>query len=566
MKYIVDFHNDAAQADIDGYLSVNGCTVIKEWDNFDKVYLVEAASEPPAASIVAFVKDDEYTLAIKPKDIEFNPYHNTVNPNSPQITISTTEKKDWWKNYSLAQPVFDAPTAQYSQKGSNINVYIMDSGIDATHPEFEGVSITNLYSVTDNFLDLTGHGTALASAIAGTTCGISSAKLKIVKIFEPNHATLQSQFLDALDAIMADLPEGHFGILNCSWAVERNEWIEFKLRECIDDGLWIVAAAGNSGEPIGDVTPAAMPEAFTVGSYTPDLVPADFSNYTETSAISVTGGNVNHGVLDGWAPGVDIWVANANYTGTNGFLPSDPYGYVAGTSISTAITVGIIAHNLSDFCYSDGTKLPEANGFFIAGPGSIPYLVTARKDLLDLSDPKYADSKNSLVTMINQPNTMQIPDEVSMSIRAGEKQTLARVFNPSLTKSASFIDPLPDNFTILPHGSVHGEPTLEQGPTGDDLYKIYTAKLKRVGLDDVEEIVTIKIYVTTPNFQPTDLPEDHEINILFSFGCNGAAAIECQLIFIPACFDRCGGFYCCGGSVKESMCNCRDAFGTYKNA
>ncbi len=566
MKYIVDFHNNAPQADIDNYLSVNGCNVLKEWDNFDKVYLVEALVEPPAADIVAFVKDDEHTLAIKPKNIEFNKYHNTVNPNYPLITISSTDKKDWWKNYSLAQPVFDAPTAQYSQKGSNINVYIMDSGIDATHPEFDGVSITNIYSVTGDFIDNKGHGTALAGIIAGKTCGISSAKLKIVKIFDPNHATLQSEFLDALDAVMADLPAGHFGILNCSWAIERNEWVEFKLKECIDDGLWIVVSAGNSGEPIGNVTPAAMPEVFTVGSYTPDLVPADFSNFTEDSTVSVTGAPVNHGVLDGWAPGVDIWTAVANYQGTNGFIPQPPYDYAAGTSFSAAITTGILAHNLSDFCYSNGLKLPEANGYFLAGPGATPALIISRKDLLDLSDPKYSSSVNALVTIIEQSNTHVPTDELYMTIRAGEKKTLSRIFNTSITKSASIVEPLPDNFTILPHGSVYGEPTLEQGPTGADAYKIYTAKVKRVGLDDVEEIVTIKIYVTTSNFQPSDVPEDDEIHITLNGLCRTPASIECQLILIPSCTDACGGFYCCGGTFKESMCNCSDAFGTKKNA
>jgi len=563
MKYIVDFHNDAPDADISKYLADNGCTVLKEWDNFDKVFLVEAAAEPPVTSIVAFVKDDEFTLAIKPKDIEINSYHNVSNPNFPQVTISTTDKKDWWKNYTLAQPIFDNPTTTYSQKGSNIHVYIMDSGIYSSHPEFEGVDVTNIYSVTGlDFNDYNGHGTALASIISGKTCGISSAKLKIVKIFDPNHATLQSEFLDALDAVMADLPEGHFGILNCSWAIPRNEWVEFKLKECIDDGLWIVAAAGNSGEPIPNVTPAAMPEVFTVGAYNQDLLPCDFSDYTG-SAISVTGDATNHGVLDGWAPGQDIYAAVAWYEGNaeHGIIPTQPYSYTAGTSMAAAITSATLAHNLNDFCWADGKKLPDTEGYFLAGPGAVSAIIVGRKDLLDLTDPKYTDSKNVLVTLINLTDIKMPTDEITYALRAGSKSNLGRLFNPSVTKSVDILEPFPDNFTILPHGGVYATPTIEQGPTAGESFKLYTAKVSRVGVDDVEETVTVNIYVLAANYQPTDLPEDHDINIVLLGPCSLPAFMSCSLVFKSGCNDNCGGFFCCGGSGKESQCICVNAFG-----
>ena len=95
MQYIVDFHNNASDADITQYLTTNGCTVLKEWDNFDKVFLVEAANTPPANAIVAHVVDDSNEMAIKPLTlVDFNPYHGLPNPNYPTSTISTTNPQD----------------------------------------------------------------------------------------------------------------------------------------------------------------------------------------------------------------------------------------------------------------------------------------------------------------------------------------------------------------------------------------------------------------------------------------------------------------------------------------
>lgn len=561
MKYIVDFHNDAPDAEISKYLLDNGCTVLKEWNNFDKVYLVEAASEPPASAIVAHVVDDSNTLAIKPLDyVEINRHFlQPNNPNYPTVTISTTSQQDWYKNYSLQNPVFDEPTTTYSQKGSNVHVYIMDSGIDATHPEFQGVSITNLYSVAPgDFTDTTGHGTALASVIAGKTCGVSSAKLKIVKIFQQGVSTLQSQFLDALDAVLADMPANGFAVLNCSWSIPRNAWVEFKLKECIDEGIWVLAAAGNNGTAIGDVTPAAMPEAFTVGAYDQNLQPCDFTDYTGTSGISITQGPTNTGALDGWAPGTAIW--SAMIPGPNAGSNPPPeayYGYHGGTSMATAIASGIAAFNLSDLLDSNGTRIAGTE-MYQPNMGTISgnALIVSRPGLLDLSAPQYANSKNLVATLKQQQIALQPPDELIGTLRAGSEGVACRPFSPHVTKSFELLDTLPANFVCTHEGAIYGRPTLEQGPTDGSSFVLHTVRAKRIDENDLEEIVKIDLYILASNFQPSDLPPDHPIVITFSTSCQGAGNFSCGLNYHPNCTNACSPGASCCDSGKAQMCNC----------
>lgn len=561
MKYIVDFHNHTPQSDIDQYLLDNGCSILKEWDNFDKVYLVEANAQPPVTAIVAHVVDDSNLLAIKPLQlVEFNKYFGLSNPNYPTVTISTTDQQDWYKNYSLQNPVFDTPNTTYTQKGSNVHVYIMDSGIDATHPEFDGVDITNIYSVTPgDYTDTTGHGTALASVIAGKTCGMSSAKLKIVKIFQKGQSTLQSNFLDALDAIMADMPDNSFSVLNCSWAIPRNPWVEYKLKECIDEGIWVLAAAGNSGTAIEDVTPAAMPEAFTVGAYSPDLVPCDFSDFTGNSATSLTLGHTNSGALDGWSPGVDIYSASIPAPGAT-MPPEGLYSYHSGTSMATAIASGVAAYNMNDFLDSNGNRLPGTEGF---APNLTPTsngVIVFRPGLLDLSDPKYANSKNLVATLREGQVKPQPPDELTGVVRAGSEQTICKPFSPHLTKSFELLDPLPNNFFTLPDGSIYGKPTIEQGPTDGNPYILHIINAKRIDNNDVEENIKINLYITNPNLQPTDLPNDHIINIVFLNSCVGPGYFSCGLQFESGCVDQCSSGADCCGSGKTSYCVCIGGF------
>ena len=556
MKYLVDFHNGTTDSQIAQYFADNNCTVLKEWDNYDKVFLVETASEPPKTDIIEFVTNDE-SLRIKPLDVvNINPYYLVPNPDLPAATFSTTDQQDWWKNYSLQNPVFDSPTASISRKGHHVSVYIMDSGIEASHPEFEGVTITNLYTVTPNdYTDNNGHGTALASVISGKNCGVTSAKLKIVKIFDSNHETLQSEFLDALDAIMNDIAVNGFAVVNCSWTIPRNEWVEHKMRQLLDKGAWIFAAAGNNGTTIEDVTPAAMPEAFTVGAYNIDLQPCDFSNYSGSeSSISVTAGSTNHGELDGWAPGQNIYAAQISQKGGG-------YAFTSGTSIATAILSAVATHNVADLIDANGQREWGTEGLIVAGLNAQPTFVCSREGLLELTDPKYSSSVNKIATFIDVSSTSsKLPaDAFVQSIRVGEDKSIIRLFSPYHTKSINITSPLPNNFKILPNGILHGRPTEAEGPADNEVYKLYTFTFDRTDLEDVVEHCTVQLYVLKANYAPSDLPEDHVINITLAVGnCPdaGSGYSACYFYSNPPCADNCPFGPCCDPGGKFGLCIC----------
>lgn len=336
MKYIVDFIDTTSEEEINAWLALNSCEVVKHFSHFSKTYLVSTTKRSlKAEGIVERVHTNSATAAVKLLDTYVAP--TTVET----ISIDTTADQNWWKTL-VFQNAVQVDTATVTRIGVGYPVYVMDSGIKADHPDLANASVRNLFSFTGDFGDTKGHGTAIASLVSGSTAGISSAEVINVKIFQTGTPTLFSDLLDGLDAIAADYIANYPnvpGILNLSWGIEANEFVESKILALINLGIVVVAAAGNSGLPIGDVSPARMPEVLTIGSINTDLEPSAFSNYTGGSSISYSAGDTNHGAgLDYWAPGELIWVADIN---TNGF------SYAAGTSMASGIFAATLVHNLA---------------------------------------------------------------------------------------------------------------------------------------------------------------------------------------------------------------------------
>jgi hypothetical protein len=564
MKYLIDFHHGITEAQIDAYLDQYGYTFLQEWDNFERVILVESDVEPVKTDIVEYVLNDE-TLEIRPhfeQEIDYNPYHLSKNvPHLPNIEISTTDEKDWWKNYVLADPNFETPTVNISRKGQNVTVYILDSGFNKNVPEFDDTDVSYLYTITENdYQDQAGHGTAIASIIAGSTCGITSAKLKIVKIFRPDRGTFQSEFLSALDTIISDCPENTFAVANCSWSIPKNLWIENKLREMILKGIVVVAAAGNNGTPIDDVTPASMKEVITVGSFNTDLMPSKFSDYTGGSLIAYNQDDVNHGELDGWAPGEKIWV--------NGI--DNLYGYSAGTSMACAVTSAVIAYNLTDLVDSEGYRISGYENVGLLGNDNFTLMLAfARKNLIDLSDEKYANSKNIITTIrdLSFYNPVLSLDSSIVSSAGKGKIFVVKLFYPHEVKSAVLLDELPPNFWINPDGTLWNNATEEQAVnlvTGENFQK-HIFRIKLIDHNNEEYVLNRTLFIVPSTFSKDDYPPDHEINVTLLVSCAFSFANSCLFRGTsPDCQDNCGGgFYiCCGVSYgpKSDGCYCGGLF------
>lgn len=425
MHIIIDFKNDTTKEQIDQYLSENACTVLNTYSAFDKVYLVSTTSLPPLSDIIESLQDNEQ-LDIKP-----------VSYPTSEVKFSSSDINDWWKMASVKYPDRFLNEQTYQRRGQSAVVYLIDSGVDTNHTEFDHATVSNLWSFNGDFSDTNSHGTALASLLCGKTCSLADPHVKVIKIWQAGETTRLSHFLGALDAVANDLSNNtkKLSIINMSWGIEKNSYVENKIKTLISCGVVVVAAAGNSGAAIDNITPASMPEVFTVGAYDETFSPCDFSNYT--GSVPTTTSTTNSGELDGWAPGNKIKVA----------MPGGAYGVAAGTSMAAAIHAAAVAYN--SFAIQGG------NGDF----PSVLYsdllasvISTGKKDYLDLSDVRYRNSKNVVTIYHGEPdgfNKINLPKPTSFVLNIASGQEVNYLLAPSFVFAKIVLqDPLPPGLSL----------------------------------------------------------------------------------------------------------------------
>ena len=229
--------------------------------------------------------------------------------------------------------------------GAGVDVAVLDTGIDTTHPDLQGKVVAEANFTTDpTASDGNGHGTHVASTVAGS--GAASNGLR--KGVAPDAHLLNGKVLDSN------------GNGQESWVIAGMQWaatsgasvISMSLQAGItdgtdpvsqavnqltqDDGVLFTIAAGNFGPSSQTVTsPGAADDALTVGAVTKQDVLADFSG---------RGPRVGDYALkpDITAPGVDIIAARA--AGTSLGTPIDDfYTMLSGTSMATPHIAGSAA-------------------------------------------------------------------------------------------------------------------------------------------------------------------------------------------------------------------------------
>jgi hypothetical protein len=521
--YLIDFKNDASDEKIQEYINDNQLSQIKLFNRLDKTYQVNSESQPPTTEIVNTIVNDDTS------HLELLTTIDVPMPPSPTIkSFDSGDENNWWKLYSMMEADLDNPTMDAKIFGQGINIYVVDSGIDINHTEFANQDINLIYSFTGEFTDNNGHGTGLSSLIVGNTCGLTNATLNVVKIFDKNIPTKQSDLLSALNAILEDalVSSNRASIVNLSWSIPKNSFIESKIQCLIDAGIFVVAAAGNSGMPISDVTPASMPGVFTIGSYGQDFIPSDFSSYTN-SAISCTPNVTNFGSLDSWAPGENIYLA----------IPgNNSYSLASGTSLSCAIYSGSLAYNFSQELTSTG-ELPLMLRTTLRRP-----IVTDRKGLLDLSDPRYSSSVNKICTYTTTFLNINTTDLINLPVQAityPGKFIVRRFIYPQLVKSYEILGELPNEIAV---DGIYLNIKFQNEPVSEKHVDQYSIPVRLDLRDNTSITKTIEITLIGSAFDADILPQDDPIlEILLLAGtcpgtgnvCNNQSCGGCPSPSVP---------------------------------
>ncbi|GAA4719676.1 S8 family peptidase [Phytohabitans rumicis] len=269
----------------------------------------------------------------------------TTGPGTQRRPVSGVAKiwLDGKRELSLdaSVPQIGAPAAwQAGYDGAGVTVAVLDTGIDATHPDFAGkiVEARNFTDAADTD-DTLGHGTHVASTVVGSGAksggryrGVAPGASLLVGKVCPDRSCPESAILAGLE-----------------WAAPRAKVINLSLggpdtagddpleaavnRLTAQTGVLVVAAAGNDGRDTYVGSPATADAALAVGAVDKQDNLASFSN---------RGPRLDGAVKpDVSAPGVGIVAALAKNSAYPTYEPG--YTQLNGTSMATPHVTGAAA-------------------------------------------------------------------------------------------------------------------------------------------------------------------------------------------------------------------------------
>jgi subtilisin family serine protease len=250
----------------------------------------------------------------------------------PDLPIELVDQTLPWGVERIGAPAVHAS----GNKGTGINVAILDTGIDTDHPDLSYVYGYDFSGDNDpDPEDFDGHGTHVAGTVAALDNDIGvigvapEANLYILKIFTDDGSGSYSDAVEALEWCIGtysdDVSGNEIQVISMSWGSKTQQGdpgIEPWINQAYDLGILLVGAAGNEGNPAGVGDNVIYPARYE------NVIAVAATDDTDTRAWwSSTGPAVELA-----APGVSILSTylDAGYTTMSGTSMACPH--VSGTA------------------------------------------------------------------------------------------------------------------------------------------------------------------------------------------------------------------------------------------
>lgn len=320
-NYIVRFADSASEADVNRLVNLKNGRVLPN-RRFSRTFngaVVELT--PRAARDLCLLNDASLQWVEEDQAL-------TVAPITASVQQMNTVASNSWGRDRIDQRSGTNNTYSYITDGAGVDIYIVDTGILATHSQFGGRVATGFSTIADALgtSDCNGHGTHVAGTAAGSTLGVApAANLIPVRVLDCNGGGTVSGVIAGIEWAI-----GHHtttpAVMNLSLGAGKSDSLNAAIDRAFLDGITVVAAAGNSNVDACTVSPASnVNSALTVGATTTTDARASYSNFGSC--------------LDVFAPGSGItsaWHTSNSATNT-----------ISGTSMAAPHVAGLAARYLS---------------------------------------------------------------------------------------------------------------------------------------------------------------------------------------------------------------------------
>jgi hypothetical protein len=207
--------------------------------------------------------------------------------------------------------------------GSNVDLYVIDTGVQATHASFTGRVLPGFDAITSGGTgdtDCHSHGTHVASTAAGEGLGIArEATIIPVRILECDGRGSLFSFAQGVQWVVKQLRvRKRNAVVNLSIQSTASDVMDELIRDLYHAGAVVVVAAANFNSNACNYSPAREPLAVTVGATSEDDSKLGSSNF---------------------GPCVDLYAPGDQVVGASPF--SGGTSVKRGTSMASPLVAGV---------------------------------------------------------------------------------------------------------------------------------------------------------------------------------------------------------------------------------
>lgn len=208
----------------------------------------------------------------------------------------------------------------YASDASGVTIYVIDTGVDAKHPDFEGrvAPGRDFLNGGSDTSDTNGHGTRLAGIAAGKDYGVAKgAQIVPVRVLDKDGGGATDQIIAGIDWVTQNAQQPAVAVLGIGGVP--NDQLDAAVKRLAAVAPVAVPAGSETADASG-FSPGRVPEALTVGATDVQDHPDKASNFGQD--------------IDLYAPGVEVPGPIAGGTGA---------GPESGTSMAAAFAAGVAA-------------------------------------------------------------------------------------------------------------------------------------------------------------------------------------------------------------------------------
>jgi subtilisin family serine protease len=213
----------------------------------------------------------------------------------------------------------------YTATASGVYAYVIDTGIQANHPQFGTRAASAYDALGGTGADCNGHGTHVAGTIGSTTYGVAKqVRLRGVRVLDCNGGGSMSAIIAGVDWVRVNRINP--AVANLSLGGGVNTTLNTAVTNLSNSGVFVSVAAGNSNSNACNYSPASAAAAFTTASSESSDARRSSSNYGSC--------------VDGYAPGGSItstWIGGGTSTTSGSSMAS---AHVAGVAALYKATYG----------------------------------------------------------------------------------------------------------------------------------------------------------------------------------------------------------------------------------